>query len=364
MPVSAILIDPSQIETTKFIEIYKKFFEKEFVVDLNASSSEINAAQSKRNMIIDYMASNDMVVSDADIHQAWQDYIKKNFKSIDQFAKYLEQGYMKESELKERFKQNIYFSRYFSEIIMPRIQDDIEARKKIFELAEKKQIDISDNDFKEALYQMAENWGGTDAFNVFLENNQFSLVDISFLLKSEMLKEKLITTVIDEGLKQDSQLAETIEQTAQNHYQNLNYAHKPIYHFKHAYIEKHKDGSSNKIKIAHSNFKNKKKLDRLLVNDKEIIVEDVAIPLDPKLELYDDNIKSAILSLGKDGLFVTNEISPVISSGRAYHIFQLTSIEVPEPENYSQIRSEVISGLEKEHSKDFHNLVNELLLKI
>ena len=154
-PAFAVAINVEQVQTSKFIEIYRKFFEKEMVADLSATRAELNAVLEKRNMILDYMNDNNLKISEEDLSRAWQAYIKKNFKSIDEFGVYLEKSFIKEFELKERFKQNLYFSKYFDEIISPRINKDFELRKKIFEIAETNQIDIPDKDFQEALYQLS-----------------------------------------------------------------------------------------------------------------------------------------------------------------------------------------------------------------
>ncbi len=352
-PAFALISDLQQVEPSKFIELYRKFFEKEIVADLSATRAELNAVLDKRNLILDYMNNNNLKVSDDELLIAWQAYIKKNFKTIDEFGAYLENSFIKEFELKERFKQNLYFSKYFNEIITPRIKTDFDLRKKVIELAELQKIDINENDFKEAFYQMAENWGGYDNFNAFLSKNDISLMEISFYIKAELLKNK----ILDIYLKNNPELLNSIESSALNENSISNQKNKPLYFFKHAYISKDKTKSFEKINEYHKLIQNSelKKLE-----NSEVIVEDVKFYVDPNSDLIAPEIKKNIIELSNDGLFVSKKISPIVSRENSYHIFQLTQIEIPKSENLSEIRKKKIE-LAKRNFLDMKNFTNIII---
>ena len=352
-PAFALISDLQQVEPSKFIELYRKFFEKEIVADLSATRAELNAVLDKRNLILDYMNNNNLKVSDDELLIAWQAYIKKNFKTIDEFGAYLENSFIKEFELKERFKQNLYFSKYFNEIITPRIKTDFDLRKKVIELAELQKIDINENDFKEAFYQMAENWGGYDNFNAFLSKNDISLIEISFYIKAELLKNK----ILDKYLENNPELLNSIESSALNENSISNQKNKPLYFFKHAYISKDKTKSFEKIDEYHKLIQNSelKKLE-----NSEVIVDDVKFYVDPNSDLIAPEIKKTIIELSNDGLFVSKKISPIVSRENSYHIFQLTQIEIPKSENLSEIRKKKIE-LAKRNFLDMKNFTNIII---
>jgi hypothetical protein len=352
-PAFAVVINIDQVDSSKFIELYRKFFEKEIVADLSATRAELNAVFDKRNMILDYMNNNNQKITDDEMNKAWQIYIKKNFKTIDEFASYLEKCFIKEFELKERFRQNLYFSKYFNEIISPRIKNDFDTRKKIFEIAEAEQIDIPDNDFQEGLYQMAENWGGMDHFNAFLSKNNISLMDISFYIKSEKLKNKILDKYIEQKLKNDTELAQSIENSALNEYNILNQRHKPLYFFRHAYISKEIPKADEKIEEYFKQIQKNENPKLEKINTSEVIVEDMDIFVDPNSDLIAHIIKKNIIELSDDGLFVNKKLSPIISKDSFYHIFQLTTIIVPENED--------LAGIKERKIRELRNTPDELL---
>jgi hypothetical protein len=362
-PAFAVAINVEQVQTSKFIEIYRKFFEKEMVADLSATRAELNAVLEKRNMILDYMNDNNLKISEEDLSRAWQVYIKKNFKSIDEFGAYLEKSFIKEFDLKERFKQNLYFSKYFDEIISPRINKDFELRKKIFEIAETNQIDIPDKDFQEALYQMAENWGGMDSLNNYLTKNNISIMDISFYIKSDLLKNKILDNFVEKKLASDTELASSLESSSLNEYSILNQRHKPLYFFRHAYISKDAQKADEKIDDYYKKIQknDNPKLEKL--EDSEIKIEAMNIYIDPNSDLVSELIKDTIIKLSDDGLFVSKKISPVISSKSYYHIFQLSKIIVPENENLQEIKNNKISKLRCQYANNLNLVLDEITKK-
>ena len=357
-PVSAVIVNLEQVNSQVFEDLYRKFFEKEIVVELSASRAELNAVLDKRNQIIDYMNNNNLVISEEQITKAWQIYIKTNFKTIDEFAKYLENSFIKEFELKERFKQNLYFSKYFNEVISPQIKKDFEIRKKLFAIAETHKIDSTDLEFQETLYQVAENWGGMEYFNAYLNQNHISFMDISFYIKSTLLKNKVLDLFIKNKLQTDKERIASLESSALNEYNILNQRHKPIYFFKHAYIAKDVPNSAQKIEDYYksSQIQEYQKLEK--IEKSEIIVENFCFQLDPNSDLIEDSIKQIILKLSDDGLFVSKKISPIISKKDAYHIFQLNKIIIPENEDLGLIKAQKINNLRQEYKSNF-NLVLE-----
>jgi hypothetical protein len=344
-PGFAVVINVEQVDSNKFIELYRKFFEKEIVANLSATRAELNAVLDKRNMILDYMNNNNQRISDDEVNKAWQIYIKKNFKTIDEFGDYLEKSFIKEFELKERFKQNLYFSKYFNEIIAPRIKNDFDTRKKLFEIAQTEQIDIPDIDFQESLYQMAENWGGMDHFNAFLSSNNITLMDISFYIKSEQLKNKVLDRYIDQELKSDNDLAKSLENSALNEYNILNQRHKPLYFFRHAYISRDIPKADEKIEEYYKHIQKNEnpKLEKIV--DSEVLVENMDIFVDPNSDLIAPVFKKHIIDLSEDGLFVSKKLSPIIAKDNFYHVFQLNKIVVPENEDLGGIKQRKIQEL-------------------
>jgi|GEM_PF-3940369 len=344
-PGFAVVINVEQVDSNKFIELYRKFFEKEIVANLSATRAELNAVLDKRNMILDYMNNNNQRISDDEVNKAWQIYIKKNFKTIDEFGDYLEKSFIKEFELKERFKQNLYFSKYFNEIIAPRIKNDFDTRKKLFEIAQTEQIDIPDIDFQESLYQMAENWGGMDHFNAFLSSNNITLMDISFYIKSERLKNKVLDKYIDQELNSDNDLVKSLENSALNEYNILNQRHKPLYFFRHAYISRDIPKADEKIEEYYKHIQKNEnpKLEKIV--DSEVLVENMDIFVDPNSDLIAPVFKKHIIDLSEDGLFVSKKLSPIIAKDNFYHVFQLNKIVVPENEDLGGIKQRKIQEL-------------------
>jgi len=359
-PAFALVSDLQQVEPNKFIELYRKFFEKEIVADLSATRAELNAVMNKRNLILDYMNNNNLKVSDDELLGAWQVYIKKNFKTIDEFGTHLENSFIKEFELKERFKQNLYFSKYFNEVISPRIKTDFDLRKKIIEQAELQKIEISDNDFKEAFYQMAENWGSSDSFNAFLAKNNLSLTEISFYIKSELLKNKILDEYLNSNLKNKSELAVSIESSSLNEYSILNQKNKPLYYFKHAYISKNASKSFEKIDEYHKTIQKSQNLELKKPEIPEIVVEDLKFCLDPNSELIASEIKKTIIELSNDELFVSKKISPIIARENTYHIFQLNKIEMPKQADLNEIRKKKIE-LARKNLLDIKNFSTSVI---
>jgi hypothetical protein len=362
-PVLATSLDQPVTNSGQFIEIYRKFFEHEIVANLSATRSELNAVLTKRNQILDHMNNNSLNIPEEELNREWQAYIKKNFKTIDEFGKYLEESFIKEFELKERFKQNLYFSKYFNEIIVPKIKTDFETRKKIIEFAQINNIEISDTQFKEALYQMAENWGGTDNFNVFLSKNNISLLDIGFYLRSELLKNKIIDNYLEQKLLKGSELANSIDSLALNEYNIVNQKNRPLYFFKQAFISKDFANALAKIEEYYNTIQKKENPKLEKTNNNEIIVEDVKIYVDPNSDLLAPAIKQSIIELSNDGLFVSPRISPIITSKSGYHIFQLNKILVPENENIQKIKNKKIQKLRDEYTNNLNDILEEMSKK-
>jgi len=333
------------VEVNKFVELYRKFFEKEIVANLSASRAELNAVIDKRNLILDYMYNNNLNINEDEVNQAWQGYIKKNFKTIDEFAVYLEASFIKEFELKERFKQNLYFSKYFGETIVPRIKRDFDLRKKIFEIAESEKITINQNEFQEALFQMAENWGGMDQFSNFLNRNNISFTDISFYIKSEQLKNKFLEKYFDQKLKTDTELAIAIENSALNEYNILNQKHYPLYYFRHAFISSECIDADKKIQDYYHEIQKNSFSKLETIPNSDVKVENVSIFIDPNSELIASDIKKIVIDLSNDELFVDNKISSIIKKNNFYHIFQLVKIVIPENEDLHIIKHRKLQEL-------------------
>lgn len=339
------------IKADKFIEAYRKYFEKETSANLFNSKAEDSAAAETRQEILDYIALNNLKVDEEIIEKEWQNFLAKNYKDPKALDKVLQDRYLSLEYVKNKFIENQDLTVYFNKITSPRIKEDIELRKKIFKLSKAKNIDYSKPELDKSLNQLVENWGGEEGFRKFLSENKFELTDIAFLIQTDILREKLSAALVNQDIENNLEMSKNIENSIKNHFYNFSLKNQAHYYFKQAFISKNIENAKVKINKARENFDT--------IQDREIEVYNMLQPVSKDSHLYHPKIKEAVMSLGKDPLFVSKELSPVIETEKGYHVVQIQSIEIPEELSYQEAYSSIYDKLVKSKSEEFSDLIDE-----
>lgn len=343
------------IESDKFIEAYRKYFEKEVSANLFASQAQDAAAKANRLEILDFIKSHNLNAKDEDIEKEWNKFINKNYKSAKDFEKLLNDRYLNIDYVKNKFIQNQDLTMYFNRIVTPRINRDIQLRKKIFKISKNKKINFTELEFNKEFNQLIENWGGEEAFRDFMQNNNFSDTDIAFLVQTDILRKKLSSALVNQDIENNLELSRNLKNSISNHFHNFSLRNQANYFFKQVFVSKNDKDAIGKINKARKYFNDEKELEK--IEGLEIYQMSQAISENSKL--YHPKIKGAVLELNKDPLFVSKEISPIIETEHGYHLLQITSIEIPKELSYEVAYKGIYNKMVEDKYEDFSSLIDE-----
>lgn len=356
---SSAIINP---DLSKFNSIYRQKYEIAIARDLYASPAENQNAQKLRQRITDYLSSINYQIADTELEKRWQDYLKLNFNNnIPAFEKKLKDSYLSLDFIKNKFIQNQYLDYYFSNIVQKRLQEDIINRNKIFTLAEKENINISNGEINEALLQIEENWGGEFIFNGFMSRNQITEDDLKFFIKSDLLKDALVTKVLNQELKQDSSFAKSVNSAIYNHFTNINVNKSPDFYFTQAFISNTTNGAVSKMLNAKEIFSKHGEIKANPNLDPEITIDVMEVPINKDTQIYHNLIKNAVFKLGANNLLVTKEISPLIITPKGFYLIQLNEIAMPDTADFNKAKTIIYKKLKNQKIRDFDKLFAEML---
>ena len=351
IPAQADFAHIDSITPNKFIEAYRKYFEKETSANLFKTRAEDSAAQETRQEILQYISENKLSANEEDIEKEWDLFIKTNYKDPNAFEKKLKNRYLSLDYVKNKFIENQDLTIYFNQVSTPRINKDIELRKKIFKLSKAKNISFSKEEVDKELNQLVANWGGNEAFREFLKQNDFKLTDLAFLIQTDLLRGKLSSALVNQDIENDLDDARNLKNAIKNHLYNFSLKNQPNYYFKQVFIPHSDEKAKEKITKAKSNFNN-------IETANGIEVFDMTYPASKDSHLYHSNIKAAILELGDDPLFVNKEISPVIKTEKGYHLVQIQRIEIVEALSYEEAYENIYDKLVENKYDDFSEMID------
>lgn len=349
-------------DPAKFISVYRQKYEISIARDLYASPAENQDAQKLRQRITDYLSSINYQIPDSELEKRWRNYIKLNFdNNIQAFEKKLKDSYLSLNFVRDKFIQNQYLDYYFSNIVQQRVQEDIKNRNKIFNLAQKENISVSNGQVEEFLLQLQENWGGEFVFSNFLSNNQISEEDLKFFIKSDLLKDAFVSKILNQELKQDSNFAKSVSSAIYNHFTNINANKSPDFYFTQAFISNTTNGAVSKMLNAREIFTKQNSIKANPDLDSNIEISVMATPINKDNEIYHRLIKNAAFKLGGNGLLATKEISPLIITPQGLHLIQLNEITMPDTANFDKAKTIIYKKLKNQKIRDFDKLFAEML---
>lgn len=350
VPVQAEYAHIDSIQPNKFIEAYRKYFEKQTSANLFNSKAEDSAAAKTRQEILDYISMNQLGVKEEVIEKEWQGFLEKNYKDPKSLEKVLRDRYLNLDYVKNKFIENQELTIYFNQVTSPRIKRNIELRKKVFKLSKAKNINFNKEEFNQELNQLIENWGGQEGFRKFLVENKFKSTDIAFLIQTDILREKLSSALVNQDLENDLEISKDLQNSIKNHFYNFSLKNQAHYYFKQVFISKDIDNAKEKISKARYNFDKPE--------EESIEVHKMLQPVSKDSHLYHPKIKNAVLALGKDPLFVSKEISPIIETEKGFHLVQIQSIEIPEQLSYQDAYSDIYNKLVENKYDEFSQMID------
>jgi hypothetical protein len=325
------------IEINKYIEAYRRFFETKTSANLFNTQAEDANAKKTRYEILNYINEKQLNANEESIEKEWENFIQSNYKNPMELDKKLNNLYLSLDYVKKKFIENQDLTNFFNTVIIPRIKEDIELRKKIYVFSIENDVTINPHELARAELQFKENFGGEEKFKDFMRRNSFTNLDMSFLLQTDILRKRIAKYVLEEELSKNAELAQSLKQSIDNHFYNFSQKNQPNYYFKQIFINKDLDSSLDKIRFAREHFNDIEALKE--VNGLEII--EMSHPVSKDCKIYHPLIQEAVLSLNKDPLFVSKEISPIISTEHGYHLIQISSIEIPEKLSYETAYEEI-----------------------
>jgi hypothetical protein len=346
-------INVDSIEMNKYIEAYRRFFEVKTSANLFNTQAEDTAARKTRYEILNYINEHKLNTNEENIEKEWENFIQKNYKNPIELDKKLSNLYLNLDYVKKKFIENQDLTIYFNTIVIPRIKEDIELRKDIFLFSLANNINFNHSEFKKALYQLAANFGGEEKLRDFMKRNSFESTDLTFLIETDILREKIAKFVLEQELSNNEEIAKELKNSITNHFYNFSQKNQPNYFFKQIFIKKDIESAMDKIKQARENFNSTEELTKI----EGIEILEMSHPVSKDCKLYHPLIKEAVLNLNKDPLFVSREISPIITTNNGYHLVQISSIEIPEQLSYK----EAYEQIEKKMLNEKYNEVSKMI---
>lgn len=325
LPASAdniSFVDVAAIDEAKFVAIARKFFEKEVAADLFATNAENQSAYPLRKSILQYMKATGHEISKDTIRQKWDEYITTFYQDESVFNEKLKRLYLNRIQVKNKFIENLYLSDYFNSVVTERVGADILKRKELLTTVEGLPLEITELDFREYFLQFVEYFGGMERFNAFMSNYNLTAADMLFMAQSNMLSDRY-SKQLARFPKRRNIVARTVPSVTRFHRIS-----KPAYYVSEAFIFKSEPDALQKLETARTKFLAEAKFADL----DQIKVEDLIIPVRTDSNLYAAPVKEAVLRLAGDSLFVSNNISPVVESDKAFHLFKLRNIEINRPQ--------------------------------
>lgn len=324
-----VSLDIKDLNPDKFVNAYHKYYKKELSFNLFASKAEHNHAIETRALLLKYCNENEINASDYEIDLAWQDYVRKNYNSPADLEKKLKNSYIDLEFVKFKFLENLDLEKYFTEIVKPRIIKDFELRKKIIRAAYKEKLAITNEGFNLALNQFIANLGGAQKFKAFLDFTSMSVIELTFYIKSELLKKELVDKMVFSDNKNANANQKSLNNRIKNYYKNSNQVKNPKYYFKQAFIYKYVEGAYKKILEAKKYFDKEKLIKRNNRMDRRILVYDMQVPIDINSSFYNPDIKAKVLELSSDDeLFINDAVSDIFETANGYHVVQISKVDV------------------------------------
>lgn len=335
----------AEIDEASYINLYRKEFDKKVAANLYASPAENKSANEYRAEIIDFLLEKEHKIPKLVLKKRWRQHLEQ-FKGPEEYQEKLSNAYLNNEFVRKKFLQNQYINDYFRLKVARKAREDLNERNKIIELAKEQKIDVSNHDIDERLLQFIENQGGKVAYKAFLSDNNFKEKDIKFFIKTDLLKEALVSKMLESE----------IDIASENHYQNKKSERKPRYYFTQAFIPVTSEDAEAKIKAAQKVFENESAIFAYEGIDPNIKVSsmDVAVSLDTKL--FAEEIKDQLIKLSNNGSMISSKVSDLIKTDKGYHLIQINGVEVSESISYEEAREDRLKQLKEQRAKDFDGL--------
>lgn len=177
----------STIDKAKYIALIRQYYDKELAYDLFSSNAEHAGAIPLRVKILEYVAEKGMANKESEVETLWTHYLNTHYNDKQKFNQKVTNAYFTEDFIHLKFKQNLEIDRYFNLVMIPRIEKDLQEREKTLKVTQEKSLIINEKQLKEKYYQAVENLGGEVEFGAFLRNNNLTLAEFMFLIKSDLL---------------------------------------------------------------------------------------------------------------------------------------------------------------------------------
>ncbi|MDD9897685.1 MAG: hypothetical protein OXU45_01665 [Candidatus Melainabacteria bacterium] len=279
------------------------------------------------------------------LKKRWRNHLSQ-FQGPKDYKAKLANTYLSSEFVRKKFLQNQYLNDYFRLKVARKAKEDLAERNQIIKLAKEEDIGISRRDIDERLLQFIENQGGKVAYKAFLKQNDFKEKEIKFFIKTDLMKEALISKMLESE----------IDIASENHYQNKKSERKPRYYFTQAFIPHEAEAAENTIKEARDVFENESAIFAYDGIDPNIKVSsmDVAISLDTKL--FANEIKDQLVALSNNGTMISSRVSELIKTEKGYHLIQINGVEVSESISYEEAREDRLKQLKEQRAKDFDGL--------
>jgi hypothetical protein len=320
IPVQATnidLLDINSIDDLVFVNAARKSFEDELAANLFANNAENQSAYALRKNILQYMKSIDHKIPNHIIEKKWDDYISKFYIDESKFDKKITDLYLNKIQVKNKFIENLYLADYFNKVVRERVLADLSRRKRSITSLH---LDIAELDFREYFLQFVETLGGQQNFQSFLSRYSLSINDLLFIAQSNLCAELLEKQNLRFPRRRNTVTRLTSSRT------RLQRRSSPNYYFRQAYISKTHADALLKLTAARATFV---KVQKIIPSD-GIEVEDIIVPIQSHTDLYAPNIKEAVIGLQSG----SENISQIVESDKAYHLFQLTKVENVLPKTF------------------------------
>ncbi|MDA0772494.1 MAG: hypothetical protein O3C63_06080 [Cyanobacteria bacterium] len=337
----------ADVDQEKYVNLYRIEFDKKTAADLYASPAENKNALEYRKEIVDFLSQRKHKIPNLLVKKRWRQHLSE-YPSLEHYEEKLDNSYVSHELVRKKFLQNQYMDDYFKLTVKQKAIEDLDDRNKIQSLAEKNGILVKQQQIDEKLLQFIENQGGKLQFDAFLAEHQFSKEDVQFFIETDLIKDALITKMLQDDIKQASD----------NHFKNVNDNSKrqPRYYFSQAFIPHSVENAKSKIEKAQDLFQKESSIFPTDKIDPEIRVMSLDVPVALDTRLFVKEIKDELVELSNNGSMISSQVSKVIKSANGYHLLQINGVEVRESLSYDKAKLEILQKLKEQRAKDIDGL--------
>lgn len=340
------------IDEDKILFDYKKRFSDIISSNIFSSPAELRSNLALRDSILDYLTKANggkALIEPAELEGMWTYYINTKFGSKAIFEAKIKEGYLSESDVKERFKDNLVLLRYFKNTVEPRIREDLRKRGETLDYAEKHNTAYESEALKYQFFNTVEEYGGQKRFEKYLQDNYLSVADVFYFIKSDFMTPLIKEDLFKQKLKLDSAYKDALERDISEYYKNhkeSKYYSEEKYYIKEIYIAK------DSTKLAQQKTELSKLAAELHSSTPPAATlaqaKTLQEPISKSSKLYAEAIKTAVI--GK----AANYISPLIETKTGFHILIIdkvepayyTSLEDAHEQIYSIVKARRLKELE------------------